>query len=82
MAVHFRERAAFAAILRALNYRTSQVFDSFGGSPHHGGRKRRPCFADPDPRLICEAPVMDEAVILVPEMWAAFPALAKTAALA
>jgi hypothetical protein len=25
---------------------------------------------------------MDEAVVLVPEMWAAFPALARTAALA
>ena len=34
------------------------------------------------PTLICEAPFMDEAVVLVPEMWAAFPAIARTAALA
>ena len=34
------------------------------------------------PTLICEAPFMDEAVVLVPEMWAAFPALARVATLA
>ena len=51
-------------------------------STDQGGGKRRRCFADPNPRFICEAPFMDEAVVLVPEMWAAFPAIARTAALA
>ena len=62
-------------------FKTKLVVLSVRGRDQGGGKRRR-CFADPNPRLICEAPFMDEAVVLVPEMWAASPALARTAVLA